>query len=342
MQAATTTGIGGHGDRSAGYVRVAILDDYHNVAMTLADWSVLDDRCSITVFDSHLRDMEEAARLLAPFEILCTLRERMALPRELIERLPNLRHIVVTGKRFAKIDISAAGERGVAVSLCPPASAPGVGGVVELTWALILAAARNLPLEDRFMRENGWQAGIGSVLGGKVLGIVGLGNLGERVARIGQAFGMDVLAWSRNLTDVRARDAGARRVGKDELLGRADYVTLHVDLNEESHGLIGARELSLMKREACLVNTSRGPLVDEAALIDALEDGSIRIAALDVYDTEPLPTNHPFRRLDNVILSPHLGYYTRENVASYYRGAIENIRAWLDGAPIRLVETPTD
>lgn len=321
-------------------VSVAILDDYHDVALSLGDWSRLRARCEITVFRRHLQDLEEAAAALAPFEVLCTLRERMPISGELIARLPRLRHIVVTGKRHAAIDVAAAARRGIQVSLCPPAAAPGVGGVVELTWALILAAARNLPREDRMMRQGMWQNGIGSTVGGKVLGIMGLGSLGSRVAAIGNAFGMDVIAWSRSLTSEEAQKAGARRVERETLLRESDYVTLHVVLGPESRGMIGRRELALMKADACLVNTSRGLLVDESALLDALRSSGIAKAALDVYGSEPLPADHPFRSMDNVILSPHLGYYTRENVASYYRGAVENIQAWLDGEPIRLVAGP--
>jgi len=324
-------------DATRSRTRLVLLDDYHDVAMSLVDWSPLQERCEISVLQRHLADLEEAAQVLAPYEVICTLRERMEIPRGLIANLPNLRHLVVTGKRYARIDVAGAAEHGVAVSICPPAASPGVGGVVELAWALILAASRNLPLEDRMMRQGVWQTGIGSSVGGKVLGIIGLGSLGSRVAQIGRAFGMEVLAWSRNLTDEAAKAVGARRVDKDTLLQEADYVTLHVVLGPASRGLIGSRELALMKSEACLINTSRGPLVDESALIEALKTGIIAKAALDVYDEEPLPENHPLRSLDNVILSPHMGYYTRQTVASYYRGAIENILAYLEGNPIRLV-----
>ena len=315
-------------------LRIALLDDYHDLARSFADWSTLEP-VEVVAFHRPLSVPDEAATALASFDVIVALRERMAMPAELFDRLPRLKHLVATGKRHAMVDVAAAQARGVVVSICPPAPQQGVGGVVELTWALILAASRNLAAEDRAMREGLWQLGIGQTLGGRTLGVIGLGTLGSGVASIGRAFGMEVLAWSRNLTDARAAEAGATRTSKDDLLTRADVVTLHLVLSPESRGTIGAREIALMKPGALLVNTSRGPLVDEPALVDALQQRRIR-AALDVYDAEPLPPDHPLRRCAAALLSPHLGYYTADNVAGYYINAVENLRAWRDGAPIRL------
>jgi len=318
-------------------VKVAILDDYHNVALGLADWSRLRPACAIEVFDQPLAVPEEAARVLEPYDVICTLRERMPVTAELIARLPRLKHIVVTGKRYDTIDAAAAAQRGILVSTCPPGRLAGAGGVVELVWGLILGAARNIALEDRMMRQGGWQNTLGTTLGGKTLGIVGLGNLGSRVARIGQAFGMSVIAWSDRLTAERAAGHGVTRVEKDELFARSDVVSLHMVLSERTRGLVGARELALMKPTAILVNTARGALIDEDALVAVLRAKRIACAALDVYATEPLPLDHPLRQLDGTLLTPHLGYYTETTLRDYYRGAVKNIAAWLGGNPIRLV-----
>ena len=258
----------------------------------------------------------------------------MVIPRNLIESLPNLKFIVVTGKRYDAIDVAAAAERGVPVS---NTNVRGGGGVAELVWGLILSCARHIPLEARRMREGGWQNSIGITLRGKTLGVLGLGSVGRQVAAIGQAFGMDVVAWSQNLTGDAAQRAGARLVSKDELFRMSDVLTVHVVLSDRTRGLVGQAELAQMKSTAILVNTARGPIVDEAALIDALFHRRIAMAGLDVFDAEPLPDAHPLRKFDNVVLTPHLGYYTREMVGAYYEDAITTIEAWLDGSPINVI-----
>jgi phosphoglycerate dehydrogenase-like enzyme len=314
-------------------MKLAILDDYQRVALDMADWSPLRDATEITVFERHLGDRAAVAAALADFEIVCAMRERTPFPRALFEALPKLRLLVTTGARNASIDLAAAAEHGVTV--CGTESLPRPPA--EHTWALILAAARQVPAEDRRLRAGGWQRTIGIDLAGKTLGVIGLGRLGGIVAEIGHAFGMAVLAWSHNLTAERAAKFGATLVGKEALLARADFVTIHLRLSERTRRLIGAAELAAMKKSAWLVNTSRGPIVDEAALIDALERRLIAGAALDVYDQEPLPADHPIRRLDNTVLSPHLGYVTADNYRAFYRGTVEAVRAWLDGRPIRVL-----
>lgn len=261
----------------------------------------------------------------------------MAIPRSLIERLPRLKLIAVTGKRYDTVDVAAATERGVAVTNTQIRQQGGGGGVAELVWGMILAAARHIAYEDRMMRRGGWQHTIGTTLRGKTLGILGLGGIGKSVAGIGQAFGMDVIAWSQNLMHESASTAGVRRVEKDELFRLSDVLTIHVVLSERTRHLVTARELGMMKTTALLINTARGPIIDEAALIAALQQRRIGGAGLDVYDVEPLPHDHPFRRLDNVVLTPHLGYYTREQVGMFYQDAVEVILAFLDGKPIRVV-----
>ena len=314
--------------------RIAVLDDYQHVALKLADWDRLGPDAEITVFDRNLRP-DEAAEALAGFDAICLMRERMPMPRTLIERLPALKLIVVTGAHNRTLDLEAAAERGIVVS--HTRGGESQYATPELAWALILACARHLAQEDRHMRQGGWQETIGMALHGKSLGIVGLGRLGSRMASIGRAFGMELLAWSRNLTAERAEAAGAKLVTKDELLARADVITIHLVLGERSRGLIGAREFALRKPSAILVNTSRGPIVDEAALIEALENRRIRSAGLDVYDEEPLPPEHPLRRLDNVVLAPHLGYVTEGTYRMFYEDTVEAIAAWQAGAPVRVL-----
>jgi phosphoglycerate dehydrogenase-like enzyme len=261
------------------------------------------------------------------------MRERTPFPRALLERLPRLRLLVTTGMRNAAIDLQAAADRGVLVC--------GTGGLpyptAELAWGLVLALARRIPREDRATREGRWQETVGLGLNGKTLGVLGLGTLGSRVARFGRAFEMDVLAWSQNLTAERAAEIGAVRVDRDELLARSDVVTIHLVLSERTRGLIGARELGLMKRTAYLVNTSRGPIVDEAALVRALRDGTIAGAGLDVYDEEPLPPDHALRGLPNTVITPHLGYVTEETYRIFYGQALEDILAYLRGEPVRVL-----
>ncbi|MDP2625887.1 MAG: D-2-hydroxyacid dehydrogenase family protein [Candidatus Rokubacteria bacterium] len=311
--------------------RVAILDDYQGVARRMADWAALPAGTDVTVFADHLSELGAVAARLAEFDIVMALRERTPFPRALLERLPRLRLLVTAGMRNAAIDLQAAAERGILV--CGTAGLPYP--TAELTWGLILSLFRRIPAEDRATRAGRWQTSVGLGLNGKTLGVLGLGSLGSRVARVGRAFEMQVLAWSQNLTAERAGEVGATLVGRDELLARADVVTIHLVLSDRTRGLIGARELALMKRSAYLVNTSRGPIVDEAALIHALRDGTIAGAGLDVFDEEPLPPDHPLRELPNTVITPHLGYVTEETYRVFYDQAREDIQAYLRGEPIR-------
>ena len=313
--------------------RIAILDDYQHVALKMADWSALPPDCELVVFDRNLATEDEAARALADFDVVCLLRERMPMPRTLIERLPALRLIVVTGAHNRTLDLAAAKERGITVS--HTRGGDSQYATPELAWGLILSLMRHIPQEHQRMREGGWQETVGTALHGQTLSILGLGRLGSRMASIGRAFGMEVLAWSQNLTAERAEAAGATLVAKNELFARADVLTIHLVLGERSRGLVGAAELQRMKPSAVLINTSRGPIVDEAALIAALEARDIRGAGLDVYDREPLPADHPLRRLDNVVLTPHLGYVTEGTYRMFYADTVEAIAAWRAGTPVR-------
>ncbi|BBY65812.1 D-2-hydroxyacid dehydrogenase family protein [Mycolicibacterium helvum] len=307
-------------------VQVAVLDDYQNVALELADWATVADRADITVFNDHIFDPDELVARLAPFDVIFVMRERTPLPRSIIERLPKLKMIASTGPFNASIDMAAAEEHGIHVGT----TGGTVASTVELTWALILAGARNLVAESTSVRDGGWQVSVGRELSGRVLGVLGLGRIGARVARIGEAFGMHVIAWSQNLTPETAAGAGATHVGKEELFARSDVLTVHMKLSERSTGLIGAAELALMKPTALLVNTSRGPLIDEAALVAALEAKTIRAAALDVFDTEPLPAGHRLRTLDNVIATPHIGYVADRPYRIFFSDAVAAIAQWLD------------
>jgi phosphoglycerate dehydrogenase-like enzyme len=307
-------------------VRVAILDDYQNVALTSADWSQVSNRAEITVFTDHVSDPDDVVERLAPFQVIMVMRERTPLPRSIIERLPRLRMIASTGPFNASIDMAAAAEADIHV-----ANTSGtVASTVELTWALILGAARHLVTERQSVADGGWQTSVGRELDRRVLGVLGLGRIGGRVARIGAAFGMDVVAWSANLTADAAQEAGARYLPRDEFFGTADVVSIHMKLSERSRGLVGAGELSSMKKTALLVNTSRGPIVDEGALIDALRSQSIAGAALDVFDTEPLPADHPLRTLPNVLATPHIGYVADRPYRIFFRDAAAAIAEWLE------------
>jgi D-3-phosphoglycerate dehydrogenase len=319
-------------------MRIAVLDDYQRVALSLADWGQLGRDAKVDVFDRNLATVDEAAAALEPYEVICLMRERMPMPRALIERLPNLKLIIVTGARTHTIDFEAATGRGITVCHTHPGESQHATS--ELAWGLILACARHIPEEHQRVSTGGWQETIGTVVHGKTLGILGLGKLGSRVAAIGHAFGMEIVAWSQNLTAERAEAAGARLVPKDELFAKSDVVTIHLVLSERSRGLVGARELGLMKPSAILINTSRGPIVDEAALIDALRAGKIRSAGLDVYDREPLPADHPLRTLPNVVHTPHLGYVTEGAYREFYPDMVENILAWRAGNPLRVLAKP--
>jgi phosphoglycerate dehydrogenase-like enzyme len=309
--------------------RIAVLDDYQGVARDCADWSTLD----VEAFTDHLADDDAVVARLAPFDVVVAMRERTPFTRARLARLPNLRLLVTTGMRNASIDVDAARELGITVcgtgSLGPPTA--------ELAWALILALTRHVPEEDRAMRQGGWQHTIGPELAGHRLGIVGLGRLGARMAAIARAFEMEPVAWSENLTEARAAAAGAELVSKEALFSTADVVTIHLVLSDRTRGLVGADELALMRPTAYLVNTSRGPIVDEAALLDALHAGRIAGAGLDVYDTEPLPADHPLRRAPNTVLTPHIGYVTTGTYALFYGDAVEDVERWLAGDPVRVL-----
>jgi phosphoglycerate dehydrogenase-like enzyme len=314
--------------------KLAILDDYQRVALSFADWSAVQARCDVTVFDRNLGDLDAAAAALQPFEIICAMRERQPFPRALFERLPNLKLLVTTGAQNRSIDLDAATDHGVLV--CHTQGGYAQHTTAELAWALILAAMRHLPPEERAMRDGGWQSTIGRGLHGKTLGIIGLGRIGGRVAAFGNTFGMRVLAWSENLTAEAAQAKGAERVDKSALLGESDVISLHLVLSDRTRGIIGAGDIAMMRRGAVLVNTSRGPLIDEAALIQALKEKRI-VAGLDVYDTEPLPATHPLRSMENAVLSPHLGYVTAEVYDDFFRHTVEDVTAFLDHAPIRVL-----
>ena len=305
-------------------LRIAILDDYQSVAQGMTDWSRIGPDAEVVSFNRHLSEAE-AADALADFDVLCIMRERMALPRSLIEALPRLKLIAVTGSHTQVIDREAAQERGIPVTLTSPRASYSAA---ELTWAMVLGLARQITLEDRNMREGRWQTSVGFRLEGRTLGLVGLGTLGARVARYGQAFDMPVIAWSANLDPQRARDLGVEPVSKEELLRRADVVSIHLKLGPRSLGLIGAAELAMMKRSAVLVNTSRAAIIDQDALAQALRDGVIAGAALDVFEPEPLPADHPARSLPNTILTPHIGFVTEESYREFFARVVDSIIEW--------------
>ena len=319
-------------------IKIAILDDYAKVALQLADWSALDGKAEITVFDRHLTE-DEAAVALKPFDVLCTVRERMSLPRNLFERLPNLKLITIVGLDLPNLDIAAATEHGVIVShsnFANPLFANMVNATPELTWGLMIATVRHLSLESRRMHEGAWQSTVGINLAGRTLGLLGLGRIGSRMAEYARVFRMPVIAWSQNLTEEKAKSVGAERVQKEDLFRRADIVSIHVRLSDRTRGLVTARELALMKPSAYLINTSRGPIVVEADLLAALRAGKIAGAGLDVFDEEPPPRTHLFRTMDNVVVTPHLGYVTRESLTAFYVDTLEAVAAFVNGALIRI------
>ncbi|MEE8083729.1 MAG: D-2-hydroxyacid dehydrogenase family protein [Alphaproteobacteria bacterium] len=316
-------------------MRLAILDDFQNVVRSVSDWSAIEDRVEITVFNDHLEEVTDVARRLEPFEIAVVIRERTKFPRALLEKLPNLKLLVTGGMRNRGIDLAAAGEFGVTVCGTESVGSP----TSELTWGLIIATVRNIPAQVQAVHDGGWQVGLGPGLEGKTLGVIGLGRQGTAVARVGLAFGMDVAAWSQNLTDERCAEHGVRFVAsKEDLLRQSDIVSIHLVLSDRSRGTIDAEALSHMKPGAYLINTSRGPIVDEDALIAAVKGGKIAGAGLDVFDIEPLPADHPYRNTAGIVATPHLGYTSRENYQKYFDQGIENIDAWLKGAPIRVME----
>ena len=313
-------------------LRCAILDDYQNVALSMADWSKVANDIDIKVFTTHLGAADAVVAALQGFAIVCAMRERTAFPRAVIERLPDLKLLITTGMRNASIDLDAAAERGVVVC-----GTPAFGnGTAAIATGLMLDLARRIGYENARLKAGAaWQTTIGLDLEGMTLGLLGLGKLGSRMAEIGHAFKMDVIAWSQNLTAQKCEDAGAEVVGRDDLFRRADFLSIHVQLSERTRELVGAREIALMKPSAFLINTSRGPIVDEAALLKALRENQIAGAGLDVFDIEPLPIDHPFRTLDNVVLTPHLGYVTAQNYRTFFAGIVDDIRAFLDGKAVR-------
>src|SRR6201997_4095213 len=307
-------------------MQVAILDDYQNVALRLADWSGVRRRAEITVFNDHVADPSAVVERLRPFDVVCVMRERTPLTKEILQQLPNLKLIASTGPRNASIDAQTAAALGIALTATGYDSTPAI----ELTWSLILASMRIIDREAASLRAGRWQTGLGSNLRGKSLGVVGLGNIGKEVARIGLAFGVKVIAWSQNLTEEKANAAGASLVDKQTLFREADIVTVHLVLSHRTRGLIGAPELALMKPTARLVNASRGPIVDEAALLEALQARRIAGAAVDVYEEEPLGLDHPFRKLENVLATPHIGYVTEDLYRTFYGDAAASITKWLE------------
>ena len=314
-------------------MRIAVLDDYQGVALTSADWSAVQAKAEVVVF-RDLINAEDLAARLAPFDVVVLMRERTPMPAALIEALPNLKLIITTGMRNASVDGAAATARGIVVS----GTQSLTNGAPEAAWALILALARGVIAEDRSVRQGGWQLEVGSSLSGRTLGVLGLGRLGQMMATVGKAFGMNLLAWSQNLTADKAAEHGAELASSlGDLMARCDYLTIHLILSARTTGLIGTKELAAMKPTAFLINTSRGPIVDEAALLAALKAGTIGGAGLDVYDQEPLPTDHPLRSAPRTVLLPHIGYVTQENYALFYSQIVEDILAFIDGKPIRPV-----
>ena len=315
-------------------VRCAILDDYQNVVLKIADWSKVKGDVEFKVFNEHLGGPDKVIAALQGFQIVVAMRERTGFPKQVIEALPDLKLLITTGMRNASIDTEAAKARGVTVcgtgSFGSPTSGIAIGLMLELT--------RHIGYENARLHSGAtWQTTIGPDLEGMTLGILGLGKLGIRTANIAKAFGMKVIAWSQNLTPEKCQEAGVGYVSKDDLFRQSDFITIHVVLSQRSRGLVGAKEIGLMKPTAFIINTSRGPIIDEAALLAALRDKKIAGAGLDIFDIEPLPLDHPLRKMDNVVLTPHLGYVSEQNYRNYFAGVAEDIRGFLDGKPVRVM-----
>jgi phosphoglycerate dehydrogenase-like enzyme len=318
-------------------IGVALLDDFQDLGRTMGPWSRLQGRVAVEAFNEAILGEDRLAATLAPFEVIVAMRERTPFPRSLIERLPKLRLLITTGMHNAALDFDALAERGVTV--CGTTS--GGASTVELTWALLLAASRHICEEDRAIRNGGWQHTIGPELEGRTLGLLGLGRIGSLMVPVARAFGMQVIAWSQNMTASDAPTAGAERVEKEELFRRSDFVSVHYKLSARSTGIVGEREIACMKPTAFLINTSRGQLVDRDALLAALREGRIAGAALDVYDEEPLPPDHPLRSAPRTVLSPHIGYVATGPYERWWREIVENVEAFLDGEPVRVIGVGT-
>jgi phosphoglycerate dehydrogenase-like enzyme len=314
--------------------RIVLLDDYQGVALDYGGWDRVPDEWQLVALEQHIDDADELVEALSDAEIVVAMRERTPFTATILDRLPDLKLLITTGMANAAIDVAAAHRNGIVVCGTAVKGPP----TAELSWGLILSLLRSIPTEDAGMRDGGWQTTIGGDLDGATLGLLGLGRLGTKMATIGKAFGMEVLAWSQNLDPAAAREAGAEPVEKQALFERADIVSVHLRLSERTRGLVGAAELGAMKPSAYLINTSRGPIVDTEALLAALESEAIAGAGLDVYDTEPLPADHPLRSAPRTVLTPHLGYVTEDTYDTFFTHAVEDVLAYLDGAPVRIVE----
>jgi D-3-phosphoglycerate dehydrogenase len=314
--------------------RCAVLDDYQNIALSMADWSPVKSELDIKIFNEPFGGSEEVLKALQGFPIICAMRERTAFPRQVIEALPDLRLLITTGARNNSIDVAAAKERDVVVCGTPSFGNPTAG----ITVGLMLEMTRRIGYEHARLKAGApWQSTIGLDLEGLTLGVIGLGKLGVRVSNLAKAFGMKTIAWSQNMTPEKAREHAVDYVSKEELFRQADIVTVHVQLSDRTRGLIGAKEIGVMKPSAYLINTSRGPIIEDTALLAALREKRIAGAGLDVFDVEPLPLDHPYRKMDNVVITPHLGYVSVQNYRGYFKGIVEDIRAWLDGKPVRVI-----
>lgn len=313
--------------------KIAILDDFQHVALKMADWSRVQATHAVTVFDKPLIGVDAVTTALADFDVICIMRERTPFPRAVFERLPKLKLLVTTGMRNASVDMKAAADRGVMVC----GTSGGGHATAELATGLMLGLARNFHVELANMREGRWQTTVGQDLKGRTLGVLGLGKLGSGLAGYAKAFGMNVIAWSQNLTSEKAAEQGVERVEKDDLFRRSDFISIHLVLSDRSRGLVGARELGLMKPTASIINTSRGPIIDGEALRDALRAGRIHGAALDVYDVEPVPAAEAIRREPRALLTPHIGYVTEESYKLFFKGVVEAIEGWTAGKPVRVM-----
>jgi phosphoglycerate dehydrogenase-like enzyme len=316
-------------------MRVAFLDDYQDCAQEYGDWGPLGKGVEIVSYTDHLADEDEVAERLRDFDVVCAMRERTPFPRSQLEKLPNLKLLITSGMRNLSIDYDACKDLGITLCGTPSVGAP----TADLAWGLMLGLARQIPQEDRRVRSGGWQQTIGIGMAGKTLGVLGLGKLGGMVAKIGQAFGMNVIAWSQNLTEERCQEVGATLVSKEDLMKQSDFLTIHLILSDRTRGIVTADDLALMKPTAFLVNTARGPLVDEDALAQILEKGAIAGAGLDVFGVEPLPADHPFRRLENTVITPHLGYVEQDNYRAYFKGYVDAIRGFVDGTPVNVLNS---